>query len=69
MESEEAYKQALEIGDYKEVHKLAARIMHYSPETVQETKDMLDLLGVLDRCKSRGRRTRLLWLNLGNLML
>lgn len=46
IESEEAYKQALEIGDYKEVHKLAARIMHYSPEMVQETKEMLDLLGV-----------------------
>lgn len=45
-EAEMAYREALENEDFKEVHKLAARIMHYSPEMVQETKDMLDLLGV-----------------------
>ena len=45
-ESEEQYAAARAAGDHRLAQKLAARIMHYSPEMVQETKDMLDLLGV-----------------------
>ena len=45
-EAEEQYAAARAAGDHRLAQKLAARIMHYSPEMVQETKDMLDLLGV-----------------------
>ena len=45
-EAEEQYAAARASGDHRLAQKLAARIMHYSPEMVQETKDMLDLLGV-----------------------
>jgi flap endonuclease-1 len=45
-ESEEQYAAARAAGDHRLAQKLAARIMHYSPQMVQETKDMLDLLGV-----------------------
>ena len=46
-ESERIHKEALEAGDFALAQKMAQRIMHYSPEMVQETKQLLDLLGVL----------------------
>ena len=46
LEAEAAHKQALEQGDYQTAQKMAQRIVHYSPEMVEDTKKMLDLLGV-----------------------
>ena len=46
LEAEAAHKQALEQGDYQTAQKMAQRIVHYSPEMVEDTKQMLDLLGV-----------------------
>ena len=46
LEAEAAHKQALEDGDYQTAQKMAQRIVHYSPEMVDDTKQMLDLLGV-----------------------
>jgi len=45
-EAEEVHKEALAAGDFALAQKMAARIMHYSPEMVEETKRLLDLLGV-----------------------
>jgi len=45
-EAEEQYAAARAAGDHRLAQKLAARIMHYSPEMVEETKTMLGLLGV-----------------------
>ena len=46
IEAEEIHKEALAKGDFKLAQKMAQRIMHYSPEMVDETKTLLDLLGV-----------------------
>ena len=46
VEAEEIHKEALANGDFKLAQKMAQRIMHYSPEMVEETKTLLDLLGV-----------------------
>ena len=46
LEAEAIHKQALEDGDYQTAQKMAQRIVHYSPEMVDDTKKMLDLLGV-----------------------
>jgi flap endonuclease-1 len=46
VEAEEIHKEALAKGDFKLAQKMAQRIMHYSPEMVEETKVLLDLLGV-----------------------
>lgn len=45
-ESERIHKEALEAGDFALAQKMAPRIMHYSQEMVDETKRLLDLLGV-----------------------
>lgn len=45
-ESERIHKEALEAGDFALAQKMAPRIMHYSQEMVDETKHLLDLLGV-----------------------
>jgi flap endonuclease-1 len=45
-ESERIHKEALAAGDFPLAQKMAQRIMHYSPEMVAETKQLLDLLGV-----------------------
>ncbi len=45
-ESERIHKEALEAGDFALAQKMAPRIMHYSQEMVDETKQLLDLLGV-----------------------
>ncbi|RJU96183.1 MAG: flap endonuclease-1 [Candidatus Poseidoniales archaeon] len=46
LEAEAIHKQALEDGDYQTAQKMAQRIVHYSTEMVDDTKKMLDLLGV-----------------------
>ncbi|MEZ7994693.1 MAG: hypothetical protein QMC52_06020 [Candidatus Poseidoniaceae archaeon] len=46
VEAENIHKEALAAGDFKLAQKMAQRIMHYSPEMVEETKRLLDLLGV-----------------------
>lgn len=46
LEAEAIHKQALEDGDYQTAQKMAPRIVHYSPEMIDDTKKMLDLLGV-----------------------
>ena len=46
LEAEAIHKQALEDGDYQTAQKMAQRIVHYSPEMIDDTKKMLDLLGV-----------------------
>ncbi len=46
MEAERVHKEALAAGDFALAQKMAQRIMHYSPEMVEETKQLLDLLGV-----------------------
>ena len=45
-EAEAIHKQALEDGDYQTAQKMAQRIVHYSAEMIDDTKKMLDLLGV-----------------------
>ncbi|MDG1550236.1 MAG: hypothetical protein P8Q95_00740 [Candidatus Poseidoniaceae archaeon] len=45
-ESRKIHEEALAAGDFALAQKMAQRIMHYSPEMVQETKQLLDLLGV-----------------------
>jgi len=45
-DAEKKWKEALEIGDYKEAHKWAQRCVRYTPEMVEETIEMLHLLGV-----------------------
>ena len=46
LEAEAIHKQALEDGDYQTAQKMAQRIVHYSAEMIDDTKKMLDLLGV-----------------------
>lgn len=46
LEAEAIHKEALEAGDFTLAQKMAARIMHYSPQMVEETQRLLDLLGV-----------------------
>lgn len=45
-EAERVHKEALAAGDFALAQKMAPRIMHFSQEMVDETKRMLDLLGV-----------------------
>lgn len=45
-EAERIHSEALAAGDFALVQKMAPRIMHYSQEMVDETKKLLDLLGV-----------------------
>ena len=45
-EAKKIHEEALAAGDFSLAQKMAQRIMHYSPEMVQETKQLLDLLGV-----------------------
>ena len=46
LEAEAVHKEALEAGDFALAQKMAARIMHYSPQMVEETQRLLDLMGV-----------------------
>lgn len=46
LEAEAIHKQALEDGDFQTAQKMAQRIVHYSAEMIDDTKKMLDLLGV-----------------------
>ncbi|MGC6452270.1 MAG: flap structure-specific endonuclease [Pirellulaceae bacterium] len=46
IEAEKKWKEALEISDYKEAQKWAQRCIRYTPEMVEETIEMLHLLGV-----------------------
>ncbi|MBJ24232.1 MAG: flap endonuclease-1 [Euryarchaeota archaeon] len=46
MDAEKKWKEALEIEDYKEAQKWAQRCIRYTPEMVEETIEMLHLLGV-----------------------
>jgi flap endonuclease-1 len=46
LEAEAVHKEALEAGDFALAQKMAARIMHYSPQMVEETQQLLDLMGV-----------------------
>jgi len=46
LEAERIHKEALAAGDFPLAQKMAQRIMHFSPEMVAETKQLLDLLGV-----------------------
>ena len=45
-EAEAVHKEALAAGDFTLAQKMAARIMHYSPQMVEETQQLLDLMGV-----------------------
>ena len=45
-EAEAIHKEALAAGDFALAQKMAARIMHYSPQMVEETQRLFDLLGV-----------------------
>lgn len=45
-DAEKKWKEALENGDYKEAQKWAQRCVKYTPEMVEETIEMLHLLGV-----------------------
>lgn len=45
-EAERVHKEALAAGDFALAQKMAPRIMHYTQEMVDETKQLLDLLGV-----------------------
>ena len=46
LEAEAVHKEAMEAGDFALAQKMAARIMHYSPQMVEETQQLLDLMGV-----------------------
>ncbi|RAH14591.1 MAG: flap endonuclease-1 [Methanobacteriota archaeon] len=46
IDAEKKWKYALENGDYKEAQKWAQRCVRYTPEMVEETIEMLHLLGV-----------------------
>lgn len=46
MEAEAVHKEALAAGDFALAQKMAQRIMHFSPQMVEETKRLLDLMGV-----------------------
>ena len=45
-EARAIHQQAIEAGDFTLAQKMAQRIISYTPEMVQETKQLLDLLGV-----------------------
>ena len=45
-EARAIHQQAIEAGDFALAQKMAQRIISYTPEMVQETKQLLDLLGV-----------------------
>ncbi|HJL96812.1 MAG: flap endonuclease-1 [Euryarchaeota archaeon] len=45
-EAERVHKEALAAGDFALAQKMAPRIMNYTQEMVDETKQLLDLLGV-----------------------
>ena len=45
-EAEAGHKEALAAGDFVLAQKMGARIMHYSPQVVEETQRLLDLMGV-----------------------
>ena len=45
-EARAVHQQALEAGDFALAQKMAQRIISYTPEMVEETKQLLDLLGV-----------------------
>ena len=45
-EARTIHQQALEAGDFALAQKMAQRIISYTPEMVEETKQLLDLLGV-----------------------
>jgi len=45
-EAERIHIDALEAGDFPLAQKMAQRIVHYSPQMVEETQQLLDLLGV-----------------------
>ena len=45
-EAEVVHREALAAGDFALAQKMAARIMHYSPQMVAETQQLLDLMGV-----------------------
>ena len=45
-EAEIVHREALAAGDFALAQKMAARIMHYSPQMVAETQQLLDLMGV-----------------------
>ena len=45
-EARAIHQQALDAGDFALAQKMAARIMHYSPQMVEETQRLFDLLGV-----------------------
>ena len=45
-EARRVHKEALEAGDFALAQKMAQRIISYTPEMVEETKQLLDLLGV-----------------------
>ena len=58
LEAEAVHKEALAAGDFALAQKMAARIMHYSPQMVEETQRLLDLMGVGDRRRGRGSPSR-----------
>ncbi len=45
-EARAIHQQALDAGDFALAQKMAQRIISYTPEMVEETKELLDLLGV-----------------------
>jgi flap endonuclease-1 len=45
-EARKTHQEALEAGDFALAQKMAQRIISYTPEMVEETKQLLDLLGV-----------------------
>jgi flap endonuclease-1 len=45
-EARAIHQQALDAGDFALAQKMAQRIISYTPEMVEETKQLLDLLGV-----------------------
>ena len=46
LEAEAVYKEAMAACDFQLAQKMAARLMHYTPQMVAETQHLLDLLGV-----------------------
>ena len=45
-EARKTHQEALDAGDFALAQKMAQRIISYTPEMVEETKQLLDLLGV-----------------------
>ena len=55
LEAETAWKEAMEVGDFKTAQKMAQRCMRYTPEMVDETMEMLRLMGIpAIRAKAEG---------------